>query len=63
METPMQPPSNEALQAMLAEQEAERQKMLTQIQQEYAKEDSTTKEKGMETPAKHDQRHPPRPVR
>lgn len=52
MEKSLQPPSNAMLQEMLAEAEAERIKMLTQIQQEYAKEGSTQKDKGADDATK-----------
>lgn len=45
MEKSLQPPSDEMLQAMMAESEAERIKMLAQIQAEYTKGNSTEKNK------------------
>ncbi len=57
MEKWLQPPSDEMLLAMLAEAEAERIKMLTQIQAEYAKENSTQKDKGVDNAPEYGQRH------
>lgn len=45
------------LQAMLAEQETERQKLLRQIQQEYAQTDSTKENQRVENATQHGQRH------